>query len=150
MNLHFDFDTERKPRIRAGREDIMKLIKDELINVRDEIRRLKCWEIAGELFLDAQEVILVLKNHIDNQTVGHSNLDGKIRFKDNASWPHPTDDENRNAIWNVIHNHKNVDYPDLLLVASMAQAYCELITHPAFTLKKCQEIISRIRKAIGR
>jgi hypothetical protein len=74
----------------------------------------------------------------------------RIRLDDNTSWPHPTHEENTNAIYNAIHNSSTIERHDAMMVASMAQAYCELITHPAFTLKKVQRIISNIRKKIGR
>ena len=71
----------------------------------------------------------------------------RIKIKDGTTWPNPYGAEFLSLMWRLRYDQENVSKADLYNAASVMGVYLDLITHPAFTLKRVQEKISGIRKA---
>ena len=67
-----------------------------------------------------------------------------LKIKDGSSWPNPSSE----AIWRLRHVSEK-SYADIMWVCELAEAYVNLIVHPAFNLKVVSHKISEIRKAIA-
>lgn len=77
------------------------------------------------------------------------NIMERVTISDGTSWPNPIGERYNDIVWKLKHNSpRTLTRYELQSAAEVMQAYSELITHPAFTLKKVQEKVSSIRKKI--
>ena len=72
----------------------------------------------------------------------------RLIIEDGTQWPDPSDQSYSDLAYKLTHDPFDVGRHDMLEAASVMQAYRDLITHPAFTLKRVQEKVSGIRKEI--
>ena len=72
----------------------------------------------------------------------------RVKINDGTTWPDPTGDRYRDISWMLRYNHTAVTRSMMLEIAEVMGSYESLITHPAFTLRRVQEKISGVRKAI--
>jgi hypothetical protein len=71
----------------------------------------------------------------------------RLTLEDGTSWPDPTNELNSESLWELRHRTNRYTRKDVLRVLAMAEAYCELCNHPAFTLAHVRNKVSMIRKA---
>lgn len=72
----------------------------------------------------------------------------RIEIKDGTTWPNPNTDSFKTLAWHLRYAPDLIDTSGHYAAAGILEAYATLILHPAFTLKKVQEKVSGIRKAI--
>jgi hypothetical protein len=71
-----------------------------------------------------------------------------VKLKNGAIWPDPTDGCLSESLYEAIHNKEKIRDITICRLVKAAQAYKQLIDHPAMTLKEVQKTVSGIRKAI--
>lgn len=72
----------------------------------------------------------------------------RIKIKDGTTWPDPSGDDFQALAWRLRYAHDSLENSCFFAAAEIIEAYSCLILHPAFTLKKVQEKVGGIRKAI--
>jgi len=72
----------------------------------------------------------------------------RIIIEDGTRWPNPNDDYHHEIAWKLRFDPKSLSHNDFLHAANILDAYEDIISHPAFTLKVVNGKISQIRKAI--
>jgi len=72
----------------------------------------------------------------------------RIKIEDGTRWPDPSGDDFQALAWRLRHSQDSLKNCCFFNAAEIIEAYSNLILHPAFTLKKVQEKVSGIRKAI--
>ena len=72
----------------------------------------------------------------------------RIKINDGTTWPDPSGNDFQRLAWRLRYAQDSLDKNCFFAAAEIIEAYSSLILHPAFTLKKAQEKISGIRKAI--
>ena len=72
----------------------------------------------------------------------------RIKIKDGTTWPDPTGDDFKDLAWRLRYANESLEKSCFFDAAEIIEAYSTLIAHPAFTLKKVQEKVSGIRKAM--
>ena len=65
---------------------------------------------------------------------------------DNTTWPYP--DLEEELIYKLNTCPDQINKRDAFILRDMCEAYCTLITHPAFTLDVVKKKVSGIRKAV--
>lgn len=72
-----------------------------------------------------------------------------VKIQDDTTWPDPTCEEFHDLNRRLRYAAKfEISRAERFQIAQIMDAYNDLITHPAFTLKSVQNKISGIRKAI--
>ncbi|ACL06290.1 hypothetical protein Dalk_4612 [Desulfatibacillum aliphaticivorans] len=70
----------------------------------------------------------------------------RLKIYDGSVWPNPASDAFKDALWAA--RYGETTKSELLELATIAEAYRDLITHPAFTLAKVRQKVSWIRRMI--
>ena len=77
-----------------------------------------------------------------------ANTKQRLTLKNGTIWPNPLSEEIHDSTWRLIHHPEAATPEDMMRVASVVEAYCMLMTHPAWTLKEVGKIVSMIRKTM--
>lgn len=74
--------------------------------------------------------------------------DNYKKLDDGTLWPNPKSKSYRDMAWRLRYSQDTLDKDDFYFLASVVDAYENLVLHPAFILKEVAKKISSLRRAI--